>query len=59
MNAMQYFYYLRRREGYSRRQAWISTLAHYCADMDELNTRYMRVINRDKADHMRQWGFVR
>lgn len=57
MNAMQYFYHLRKREGYTRRQAWISTLAHYCADESELRTRYARVMNRDRISHKNLWRF--
>lgn len=42
MTALQFFFYLRRREGYSTRQAWISTLAWYCQDVNELNWRYSK-----------------
>lgn len=46
MTAMQFFYYLRK-QGYSTRSAWVSTLVRFCKTGDEVGDRYAKVTSRD------------
>lgn len=48
MTPLQYFYYLRNREGYSRRNAWITTLGMY-GTAEDVARRYARQMAWDKA----------
>jgi len=46
MTALQYYYWLRNHHGYSKENAYLSTLMNYCCSLDEVSQRYKKRISQ-------------